>query len=308
MNRLDPALADYLRLRRALGYKLDRTAKLLAQFTAYLDAIGAERRTVEAALAWATQPVAGGPSWLAGRLTVVRGFAAYLHAIDPANELVPTDLLPDRGHRATPYLYSDADIAGLMAAAATLRTAHRAATFETLLGLLAVTGLRVGEAIRLDRTDLDTSEGLVTIRNSKFGKSRLAPLHPTSVAALRRYLRRSDRPHPTVPTAALFVSDAGTRLLYCNVNWTFLRLVRRAGLVPRSAACRPRIHDLRHTFAVCSILDAYRAGTDVQARLPLLSTYLGHVNPGATYWYLSAAPELLDLAGQRLERHLGGRR
>lgn len=262
--------------------------------------------TVEAALAWATQPV-GGARWLALRLTVVRGFAAYLHAIDPANELVPTDLLPDRGQRATPYLYSDADIAGLMAAAMTLRTPHRAATYATLLGLLAVSGMRVGEAIRLDRGDLDITEEMLTIRNSKFGKSRLVPLHPTSVTALRRYRRRSDRPRPVLPAPALFVSDAGTRLLYCNVNWTFLKLVRRAGLVPRSAACRPRIHDLRHTFAVRSILDAYRVDADVQARLPLLSTYLGHVNPGATYWYLSAAPELLDLAGQRLERHLGGR-
>ena len=307
MSRLDPALADYLRLRRALGYKLVRTAKLLAQFTTYLDAIEADTLTVRVALAWATLPVAGGPRWLAMRLSVVRGFAAYLHAIDPANELVPTDLLPDRGRRATPYLYADADIVALMAAAATLRTPHRAATYATLLGLLAVSGLRVGEAIRLDRAELDTTEGLVTIRNSKFDKSRLVPLHPTTVAALRRYLRRPDRPRPALPTAALFVSDAGTRLLYCNVNWTFLKLVGRAGLANRSSACRPRIHDLRHSFAVRSILDAYRAGADVQARLPLLSTYLGHVNPGATYWYLSAAPELLDLAGQRLERHQGGR-
>lgn len=307
MSRLDRSLADYLRLRRALGYKLDRTAKLLAQFTAYLDATGVDRVTIEAALAWATLPADGGPSWLAGRLTVVRGFAAYLHAIDPAHELVPIELLPERSHRATPYLYSDADIAGLMAAAATLRTQHRAATYETLLGLLAVSGLRIGEAIRLDRADLDITEELLTIRNSKFGKSRLVPLHSTSAAAVRRYLRRQDRPRPAAPTAALFVSGAGTRLLYCDVNWTFLKLVRHAGLVPRSAACRPRIHDLRHTFAVRSILDAYRAGADVQARLPLLSTYLGHVNPGATYWYLSAAPELLELAAGRLERHQGGR-
>ena len=305
MSRLDAALADYLRLRRALGYKLVRTAKLLAQFNTYLDAIGADTLTVEAALAWATLPADGGPSWLAGRLTVVRGFAAYLHAIDPAHQLVPTDLLPDRGHRATPYLYADAEISALMAAALTLRTPHRAATYQTLISLLAVSGMRVGEAIRLDRGDFDATEGLLVIRNSKFGKSRELPLHATSVAALRRYLRRSDRPRPAV--GAVFVSAAGTRLRYCNVNWTFLRLVRRAGLTVRSAACRPRLHDLRHTFAVRTVLDAYRANADVGARLPLLSTYLGHVNPGATYWYLSAAPELLDIAGKRLERHLGGR-
>ena len=307
MSRLDPALADYLRLRRSLGYKLERAAKLLAQFTAYLDAIGADTVTIEAALAWATQPVGGSPSWWAGRLTVVRGFAAYLHALDPAHELIPTDLLPDRGHRATPYLYADADIAGLMSATASLRTPHRAATYATLIGLLTVTGLRVGEAIRLDRADVDTSEGLLVVRTSKFGKSREVPLHPTTLEALGRYLRRGDRPRAGVPTASVFVSGAGTRLLYCNVHCTFLGLVRHAGLVPRSASCRPRLHDLRHTFAVRTVLDAYRADADVGARLPLLSTWLGHVDPGATYWYLSAAPELLDLAGRRLERHLGDR-
>lgn len=307
MSGLDAALADYLRLRRSLGYKLERTAKLLAQFIGYLAAIGADTVTVEAALAWATLPAGGGPSWLAGRLTVVRGFAAYLHALDPAHELVPTDLLPDRGQRATPYLYADADIVALMAAAATLRTPHRAATYRTLIGLLAVSGMRVGEAIRLDRGDLDADHGLLVIRNSKFGKSRQLPLHPTTLAAVRHYLRRRDRPRPALPASAVLVSGAGTRLRYCNVNWTFLRLVHDAGLTARSASCRPRLHDLRHTFAIRTVLDAYRADADVGARLPLLSTYLGHVNPGATYWYLSAAPELLDLAAQRLERHLGGR-
>ncbi len=307
MSRLDAALADYLRLRRSLGFKLERAAKLLAQFTAYLDAISTDTVTIEAALAWATQPVGSDPSWWAGRLTVVRGFAAYLHALDPAHALIPTDLLPDRGHRATPYLYADADIAGLMSAAASLRTPHRAATYATLIGLLAVTGLRVGEAIRLDRADVDTIEGLLVVRTSKFGKSREVPLHPTTVAALRRHLRRGDRPRAGEPAPAFFVSGAGTRLLYCNVHCTFLGLVRRAGLVPRSGSCRPRLHDLRHTFAVRTVLDAYRADADVGTRLPLLSTYLGHVDPAATYWYLSAAPELLELAGGRLERHLGDR-
>lgn len=307
MSRLDPALADYLRLRRSLGYKLARAEKLLAQFIAYLHESGAERVTVPSALAWATLPAAGGPRWHAMRLTVVRGFAAYLHALDPAHELIPTDLLPDRGGRATPYLYGDAEVAALMAAAATLRTGHRAATYATLIGLLAVSGLRVGEGIRLDVADFDAAEGLLTIRTSKFGKSRLVALHPTAVGALRRYLARPDRPRPVAPAAALFVSGAGSRLRYCNVNWTFLRLVREAGLQARSSSCRPRLHDLRHSFAVRTVLDAYQSGADVGARLPVLSTYLGHVNPAATYWYLSAAPELLELAGERLERHLEGR-
>jgi len=307
MSRLDPALADYLALRRSLGFRLERAGKLLAQFTAYLDAQGADTVTVEAALAWATLPPNGGSRWHAMRLTVVRGFAAHLHGLDPSHELIPAELLRDRGQRATPYLYSDAEVVALMGAAASLRTPFRAATYATLIGLLAVAGLRVGEAIRLDRGDLDFREGTLTIRMSKFGKSRLVPLHPTTVTALRRYRGRPDRPRPRIPTAALFSSSAGTRLRYCVVNRTFLKLVRHAGLRRRSAACRPRLHDLRHTFAVRTVLDAYRAGLDVGARLPILSTYLGHVSPAATYWYLSAAPELLAAAGDRLERYLGDR-
>lgn len=145
------------------------------------------------------------------------------------------------------------------------------------------------------------------MRNSKFGKSREVPLHPSTIRALRDYRRLRDRHQPAPSTPALFISPAGTRLLYCNVHATFRQLRRRAGLQPRSASCRPRIHDLRHTFAIRTLLDAYRDDGDVQPRLSLLATYLGHVNPDSTYWYLSAAPELLALAGQRLERHLGAR-
>jgi integrase len=175
-----------------------------------------------------------------------------------------------------------------------------------LIALLAVTGVRVGEAIGLDRGDLDATNGILTIRNGKFGKSRELPLHPSSANALTDYLRRTDQPPRQRNTSAFFVSTAGTRLLYTNVQNTFHRLVRRAGLTPRSAACRPRLHDLRHGFAIRTLLDAYCDGGDPAARLALLSTYLGHVDPGKTYWYLSAAPELLLLAGGRLERHLGG--
>ena len=145
------------------------------------------------------------------------------------------------------------------------------------------------------------------MRDSKFGKSRELPLHPSTIRALRDYLRLRDRLHPSPSAPALFISPAGTRLLYCNVHATFRKLRRSAGLKPRSASCRPRIHDLRHTFAIRTLLDGYRSDGDVQPRLALLATYLGHVNPDSTYWYLSAAPELLALAGQRLERHLEGR-
>jgi integrase len=303
MSPLRQALSGYLAVRRALGYKLARPEKLLGQFITYLEQAGAATITTGNALAWATQP-GGDASWHALRLSAVRGFATYLHTIDPAAEIPPADLIPWRPRRATPYLYSHADISALIAAAASLRFPLRVATYQTLIGLLAVTGMRVGEAIRLDRTDVDLAGGVLTVRESKFGKSRLLPLHPTTADALRGYLRLRDRLHPHPSAPAIFISPAGTRLLYCNVHSTWQQLLARAGLQPRSASCRPRIHDLRHSFAVRSLLDAYAAGQDGQARLTLLSTYLGHVDPGATYWYLSAAPELLALAGQRLDHHL----
>ncbi len=307
MTPLRQALADYLRIRRALGYKLERAGKLLPQFVDYLEQIGAEAVTSEQALAWATLPAGGSGRWWAFRLSMVRGFAAYLHSLDSAHQVPPADLLPGRSRRATPYLYSDAEIAALLAAAGMLRFPLRVATYRTLIGLLAVTGLRVGEAIRLDRGDLDVEHELLVVRDSKFGKSREVPLHPSTTRALRDYLRRRDRLHQPPSTPALLISPAGTRLLYCNVHATFRQLRHRAGVQPRSASCRPRIHDLRHTFAIRTLLDAYQDDGDVQPRLSLLATYLGHVHPDSTYWYLSAAPELLALAGQRLERHLGAR-
>ena len=165
--------------------------------------------------------------------------------------------------------------------------------------------MRVGEAIALDRGDTDLDAGVLTIRNGKHGKSRLVPVHHTTAEALRDYLMLRDRlcPHPRTP--AVFISPAGTRLIYCNVHATWKKLAASAGLAPRSGTCRPRIHDLRHSFAVRTMLDAYQAGQDGQAVLAVLSTYLGHVDPKATYWYLSASPELMAAAGQRLDAWLG---
>lgn len=303
MIPLRPALNDYLTLRRGLGYKLQRSEKLLAEFIAYVETAAADHITVEAAVAWATLPV-GEVSWWANRLSVVRGFAMHLRTLDPATEIPPTGLFPTRSHRAVPYLYSDEAISALMAAAKILRSRLRVLTYQTLIPLVAVTGMRIGEAIRLNRNDLDFERGLLTVRLSKFGKSRELPLHVSTIEALRAYLRQRDELHPEPTAPSLFISEAGTRLLYCNVNWTYLRLVRRAGLKPRSTACRPRLHDLRHSFAVHTVMDGYRTDGDVAVRLPLLSTYLGHVDPANTYWYLSAAPELLALAGQRLEQSL----
>jgi integrase len=301
-------LAGYLALRRALGYRMTRPEKLLNQFLDHLDSRGETVITVAAALDWARLPAAGTSNWWAYRLSAVRGFATYLHALDPAHEVPAPDLLPQRPLRASPYLYSDAEITALMAAASTLPTPLRRATFTTLIGLLAVTGMRVGEAIALDRGDVDLAAGRLTVRFGKFGKTRELVLHPSTVDALRRYQRLRDRLAPRTGTPALFVSLAGTRLRYCNVHHAFHRLVRVAGLTPRSVSCRPRIHDLRHSFAVRAMLDAYAAGEDGQVRLTLLSTWLGHVHPASTYWYLSASPELMPIAGQRLEQHLASLR
>jgi integrase len=307
MSALHAELDRYLAIRRSVGFKLARAELLLADFCRYLETIGADTITTDNAFAWASLPPNGSASWWGQRLSVVRAFARHLHAIDPIHEVPPAGLLPASTHRAVPYLYSDADIAALMAAARELRSPLRAATFETLIGLLAVSGLRIGEALRLDRGDVDLHDGVLRIRQTKFGKSREVPLHPSTVAALSAYAGRRDQLCPRPRHPAFFVSVAGTRVLYCNFHLGWLDLVRRAGLEPRSARCRPRPHDVRHSFAVRTLLGWYRDGLDVGAHMPLLSTYLGHVHPANTYWYLSAAPELLSLVAARLDAAQGAR-
>jgi integrase len=307
VSTLRQSMAEYLAVRRALGYKLEQTERFLGQFLDYVHANGTDRIAVKDAVAWATLP-GRGHHWHAMRLGAVRGFARYLHEIDPRVEVPAADLLPDKSGRAVPYLYTDEQIAALMHAAGTLRIAHKTATFQTLFGVLAATGMRVGEAVGLDRSDFDADTGTLTVRNAKFGKSRELPLHPTTTSALTRYLRRRDRPQPIGATEALLLSSVGTRLWMSDVQTCFRALRARAEILPRSAACRPTLHSLRHSFAVRTLLDAYRTDCDPASRVAALSTYLGHVNPGKTYWYLHAAPELLELAGGRLQRHLGDRR
>jgi integrase len=304
MTGLRESLAEYLAVRRALGYRLERTEKLLRQFLDHLDAAGADRITVEHAVAWATLPGAG-QHWHAMRLGAVRGFARYLHEVDPQVEVPAADLLPDRARRSVPYLYTDEQILGLIDAAGTLRSAHKTATIRTLFGLLIATGMRIGEAIALDRADFDGDLGTLIVRHGKFGKSRELPLHATTTGALTGYVTRRDRPRPAGPTEALLISTVGTRLFISDVETCFRGLRARAGVLPRSAACRPRLHDMRHSFAVRTLLDGYRTDGDPGPRIAALSTYLGHVDPGKTYWYLQAAPELMALAGERLQRHLG---
>lgn len=304
MSTLRQALADYLKMRRALGFKLQREGRLLAGFVDYAEGMGAGSITLELAVVWATQPAGAQRSWHSARLSALRGFARYLSTQDSQTQVVPAGVLPGRSQRAVPYLYSDAEIAAVMAQARRIRTPLRAASYATLIGLLAATGMRIGEAIALDRDNVECDTGLLIVRDSKFGKSRELPLHPTTVHALSAYAQLRDRLCPTPVTPAWFVSTTGTRLIYQNVHFEFHRLAQQAGLRARSTRCRPRPHDLRHTFAVTTLLGWYRDGGDVAARLPLLSTYLGHTDPGSTHWYLSAAPQLLALAARRLQNSL----
>jgi integrase/recombinase XerD len=306
MSPLRQSLADYLSLRRALGFKLERAGRLLQDFVAFVEQTGTDTVTVELALRWATLPQGALPVWLAQRLGAVRGFARYLSTLDPDIQVPPAGLLSCHYQRVPPYLYSDADIAALMDAAGKLGHPLCAATFETLIGLLAVTGLRIGEAMRADRDDVDWSEGVLTIHGSKFGKTRQVPVHASTLDALGRYAEQRDQSCPRPQTPSFFVSTAGTRLSHSTVQPAFRDIRRRAGLDQTTASRRPRIHDLRHTFAVRTLIGWYRAGVDVAARMPLLSAYLGHATPARTYWYLSAAPELLMLAAQRLEHRPRG--
>lgn len=299
----EAALADYLAMRRALGFRLARTEKLLRQFLAYLDEADAETITTGHALEWASLPRGAHPSWPAARLSVVRGFARHLRALDGRTEVPGPDLLRWKPCRATPYLYSDAEVEALIEAASTLRGELSRLTYATLIALLAATGIRIGEALALDCADFDPQEELIVVRAGKLGKARELALHPSSAAALRVYLRERARLVPA-SSQALFVSAAGTRILYCNFHVRWARIARAAGLEPRSARCRPRTHDLRHTFAVATMIDAYRSGVDGARAMTLLSTYLGHSKPADTYWYLSASPELLSLAAERLESQI----
>jgi integrase len=284
-----------------MGYKLRRAEKLLTQFVAFCETTSAETVTVEVALAWATLPEAASTTWVCHRLGVVRAFSRYLALVDDRNQVIPTNVVPHRPTRATPFPYSENQVLAMMSASRSFPSPVRQATFTTIVGLLWATGMRIGEALGLDRRDVDLVQGVITVRDSKFGKTRELPLHPTTTAALASYARRRNRWFPAANTPAFFVSAAGTRVLYCNFHLGFQELVARAGIEARSRSCRPRPHDLRHAFAVRTLVGWYRDGVDVEANLPKLSTYMGHVLPANTYWYLSAAPELLTLAARRLE-------
>ena len=307
MTLLRKAVDDYLAMRRALGFELRLAGGMLRHFASFLEQQGASHVTTDLALRWAKRPVEVQPAQWANRLGVVRRFAQFLSASDQRTEIPPAGLLPFRYQRKPPYIYRDEEIERLLRAAHRIQssTGQRAASYSTLIGLLAVTGLRISEALGLDDRDIDLTEGVLAIRRTKFGKSRLVPLHPSTTGALRRYMRARDRILPVRPTDAFLVGEQGRRLTEWTVRWTFVKLSREIGLRGPTDCRGPRLHDLRHRLAVRTLIGWYRRGVDVERRLPVLSTYLGHGHVTDTYWYLTAVPELLRLAAKRIGARRG---
>lgn len=308
MSPLRTALEDYLALRRSLGFRLRLAGRLLERFVNFADRQGAEFITCELALQWATAPADVQPAQWANRLSMVRRFAQHHLATEPRTEVPSADLLPYRYRRQAPYIYSDAEVRSLLRATAELPSAHglRAATYTTLFGLYASTGLRTNEALRLDRDDVDLAQGLLRVSDSKFSKSRCIPVHNSTQHALAQYAAQRDRLCPKPNTPGFFVSECGTRISEWSLRYTFVKVSHQIGLRAAAQAHGPRIHDFRHRFAVNTLRDWYRTGVDVERHLPRLSTYLGHVHVTDTYWYLSATPELMQLANQQLERSIRG--
>jgi len=302
MSPLRETLADYLRVRRRLGFAMPQDGRLLERFVEFLEQAGAERITTELALKWARMPVHAHPHRWRQRLSVVRGFARHLAMIDPASEVPSKDLLPGTRQRLAPHIYTEQEIAALMAAAGRLRPPLRAARHQTLIGLLAVTGMRPGEALALDRQDINLRQGVVHVRAGKQKKQREVPLHPNTIRALRDYARLRDARFPEPSTPAFFIGARGRRVPRQELNRTFTQLAREVGLEGRGARARPRPHDLRHALAVHTLVDWHEAGEDIDRRMPLLSAFLGHVDPASSYWYLEAVPELLQLISRRLEQ------
>ena len=305
MTSLTTALDEYLGVRQGLGVRIRVPAGLLRGFVAFLTRAGQEVITRELAMQWAMAPQHAQPATWAWRLGIVRQFARWRQATDPRTEVPPVGLLPHRFRRPRPHLYTEAEIRALLVAAHTLASARglRGLTYATLFGLVAVTGVRISEALALDDADVALDHDLLTIRRTKFGKSRIVPVHRSTTDALRQYADARDRLLHRRPTSAFFVSERGTRLRGDNTRHTFVLVSRRAGLRALTTGTRhghgPRLHDMRHRFAASTLVAWYRAGKDVERELPKLATYLGHVHVNDTYWYLEAVPELLQLATAR---------
>jgi integrase len=307
MSALHDSLTEYLATRRALGTQLAWPESSLRKFVDFVEAEGAEFVTAEIALRWALQPVGVQRATHARRLAIVRTFSVWLQATDTRTQVPPQGLLPARFRRPSPHIYTDDEVADLMVAAGQLRSALalRGPTFKTLIGLLASTGLRIGEALRLDVGDVDLVGGVLTVRESKFGKSRFVPVEDSTRSALAAYATFRDTVWPRRETPAFLSTERGSRLRADAVRRTFANLCKAIGLRPpgnpRRAGRGPRLQDIRHTFATCRLVAWYRAGLDVDRLMPRLATYLGHVSTAETYWYIQAVPQLLRLATERLE-------
>lgn len=304
MSPLRTALDEYIAVRRALGYKLLLTGRLLRRFVEFAEHRHADYITTELALKWATQPAHAQPSQWANRLGMVRRFARYCQAKDPRTVVPPPDLLPHPYRRAAPYIYSDQQIICLLKAARRLPSTIglRPHTYATLFGLYVATGLRANEALHLCREDVDLANGILTIRDSKFGKTRFVPLHPSVQQALKRYAKVRDRLCRAPASPRFFLSDRGTPVTYDMLRWTFVKISHQVGLRAPGDSHGPRLHGFRHRLAINTLLKWHRGGIDVERHLPTLATYLGHAHVTDTQWYLTATPQLLRYALRRVER------
>jgi integrase len=305
MKSLRDALPEYLAIRRALGTQLKEGGIALSHFLDFMEAEGAEIITLQIALRWAMLPADVQIATWARRLGQVRGFAAWRSSFDPRTEVPPDRMLGARRLRNPPHIYTEKEVLALMAGAAKLPKGKiRPWTYRTLLGLLASTGLRPGEALALDVKDVDLQTGILTIRETKFGKTRFVPISESTQAALTDYARRRESLCRRIRTDAFFLTPRGNRLRAESARRTLAELSRAIGLrqpqMGRRLGRGPRLQDFRHTFATMRMIEWYRAGLDVSRELPKLSTYLGHVEICHTYWYLQAIPELLQLAAGRL--------
>lgn len=315
MITLRNALMQYVGVRRALGTKLQEPARTLGQFIDFLESQKAEFITTELALRWAMLPQNVQRATWARRLSMVRRFAMWLSATDPRNQIPPHRLIYGRRRRNPPHIFTDQEVKQLMSEASGLSSSKRlrAHTYKTLIGLLAATGLRPGEVLTLARPDADLKTGILFIRETKFGKSRFVPIHESTRIALLQYAKRRDEIGLRCRTEAFFIAENGLPLQACAVRRTFAKLSRAVGLRPAVVDKRsgrgPRLQDFRHTFTTRKLIEWYRAGLDVERELPKLSTYLGHSDVAHTYWYISALPELLQLATKYLYgRRPGGER
>jgi integrase/recombinase XerD len=305
MSTLRDALRRYLELRRNLGFKLEGAGRVLRRFIAFTEREGASYITTDLAIRWAKESLHAQPATWAARLCMLRHFAIWLSATDRRTEVPPVGILPYRYRRQRPYIYSDAEIDKLVLAASRLRSPRglKGHTYSTIFGLLSITGMRVSEPLAFDREDVNLEEGILTIRESKCGKSRLIPLHDTTRLALIDYAHHRERDVSRSDIAAFFLSEHGRRVTHWATRYNFAKVSCEIGLrsPSRSYGHGPRLHDMRHRFAVRVLVDWYHRGIDVERELPKLTTYLGHAHVNHTYWYIEAVPELLELATKRLE-------